>query len=496
MMNHYFFIRQLAFELDQQLRGATIEQLLSSSKDELFFQFKKEDKSHQLRLNWETNLSLLQFLTDTEHLPRQYEKQLFDAWGGVVSSVDAFIGERIIRIRLQNGLSIYLKLFGQTGNALLMQGQKVISVFRRSKQKDYEFDPTMLLLDSPETDFETIWNHLGATHKVFSQSSAVGLLALDYSAKSSWFKAPRFEILKEEIYPKYTECINDTFSQLELSNHFLRIYLPFYLFDREKLRLLSPLKAALEKIEKRLADGYSRLQSLAEKDSFELKGHLLLANAHQLAKGLKEVTLENWNTPPLQVRIKLNPDISIADNATRFYEKGKNQHIEKQKLEEYIHTLHEELQQKEQKITAIESIVNLKELNKYIKKEKATSSIIHPWRVMKFASFEVWIGKNATGNDELLRVVHKDDLWLHARLVTGSHVVIRNAGRKVPQNVLEQVASWAAWYSKSKNESLSPVIYTPRKFVRKPKGAKPGAVLVEKEQVIMVPPMPPMLPNQ
>jgi hypothetical protein len=84
MMNHYFFIRQLAFELDQQLRGATIEQLLSSSKDELFFQFKKEDKSHQLRLNWETNLSLLQFLTDTEHLPRQYEKQLFDAWGGVV----------------------------------------------------------------------------------------------------------------------------------------------------------------------------------------------------------------------------------------------------------------------------------------------------------------------------------------------------------------------------------------------------------------------------
>jgi predicted ribosome quality control (RQC) complex YloA/Tae2 family protein len=75
-------------------------------------------------------------------------------------------------------------------------------------------------------------------------------------------------------------------------------------------------------------------------------------------------------------------------------------------------------------------------------------------------------------------------------------VVIRNAGRKVPQNVLEQAASWAAWYSKSKNESLSPVIYTPRKFVRKPKGAKPGAVLVEKEQVIMVPPMPPMLPNQ
>lgn len=496
MMNHYFFIRQLAFELAGQLQGATIEQLLSSSKDELFFQFKKENRSFQLRLNWETNLSLVQFLADTEHLPRQYEKQLFDAWGGVVSSVDAFIGERIIRIRLQNGLSIYLKLFGQTGNALLMQGQKVISVFRRSRQKDYEFDPTMLLLDSPETDFETIWNHLGATHKVFSQSSAVGLLALDHSAKSSWLKAPRFEILKEEINPKYNQYINDTFSQLELSNHFLRIYLPFYLFDREKLRLLSPLKVEQEKTEKRIKEGCLRLQSIDEKDSFELKGHLLLANAHQLAKGMKEVTLENWNTPPLQIRIKLNPEISIADNATRFYEKGKNQHIEKQKLEEYIHNLQAQLEQVELKITAIEAIGNLKELNKYIKKQKATSPVIQPWRVIKLLSFEVWIGKNAAGNDELLRVVHKDDLWLHARLVTGSHVVIRNAGRKVPQNVLEQAASWAAWYSKSKHESLSSVIYTPRKFVRKPKGAKPGAVLVEKEQVIMVSPLPPTLPNQ
>lgn len=496
MMNHYFFIRQLAFELDEQLRGTTIEQLLSSSKDELFFQFKKDDRSFQLRVNWETNLSLLQFLPDIESLPKQYEKQLFDAWGGTVSSVDAFIGERIIRIRLENDFSIYLKLFGQTGNALLMQAQKVISVFRRSRQKDYEFDPASLLLDAPETDFETILSHLGAAHKVFSQPSAAGFLVLNNAAKSTWFKAPCFEIFNEEINPKYTQFNFTTFSHLALSNQYLRFYLPFYLFDREKLGLLNPLKTEQEKIVKRLNEGYNRLQSIDQKDSFELKGHLLLANAHQLAKGLKEVTLENWSTPPLQIRIKLNPDISIADNATRFYVKGKNQHIEKQKLEEYVNNLQEQMEQVEQKMAAIEAIDNLKELNKYIKKQKATSLVVHPWRVINHAGFEVWIGKNAIGNDELLRVVHKDDLWLHARLVTGSHVVIRSAGRKVPQNVLEQAASWAAWFSKSKHESLSPVIYTPRKFVRKPKGAKPGAVLVEKEQVIMVPPLPLMLPNQ
>jgi len=496
MMNHYFFIRQLAVELKQQLQGATIQQLLSSSKDELFFQFKKADRTFQLRLNWETNLSLLQFLSDTESLPRQYEKQLFDAWGCQVVGVEAFVGERIIRIRLINSFCIYLKLFGQTGNALLMQSQKVISVFRRSRQKDYEFDPAPLQVDTSPLGLKEVLDFLGYKHKVFSHASTAAFLEMDEASKSAWFIRPHFEIKHEEIHPEYTKVNEDTYSYLDLSNQYLRIYLPYYLFDRERLRLLNPLKIEMEKTEKRMAEGYNRLQLIDEKESFELKGHLLLANAHWLAKGLKEVTLENWNTPPQQIRIKLNSEISIADNATRFYAKGKNQYIEKQKLEEYIDVLQVQIQQIEQKIEAIEAITNLKELNKYIKKQKTTAPRIQPWRVIKLLNFEVWIGKNAVGNDELLRNVNKDDLWLHARLVTGSHVVIRSAGRIVPQNILEKAASWAAWYSKSKHESLSPVIYTPRKFVRKPKGAKPGAVLVEKEQVIMVPPMQPMLPNQ
>jgi len=496
MMNHYFFIRQLAFELNQQLQGARIEQLLSSSKDELFFQFKKDGRSFQLRLNWETNLSLLQFLADTESLPRQYEKQLFSAWGSAVHGVDAFVGERIIRLRLSDHLNIYLKLFGPTGNALLMQSDKVLSVFRRSRQKDYEFNPANLLLDAPEKSFDEVCNNLGVAHKAFAHESLLHWMEQPMAGKEAWFTSSHFAIQGENIVPLYTEYKKNLFSNLELSNEFLRTYLPYYLFDREKAKLLSPLKAEKEKVEKRMAEGYNRLQSIEGKDSFELKGHLLLANAHRLGKGLKEITLENWETPPQPIRIKLQPNLSIADNATRFYEKGKNQHIEAQKLEEYLEILQSQQQELDGKIAAIEAIESLKELNKYIKKQKATTTIIQPWRVIRLKEFEVWIGKNASGNDELLRQVHKDDLWLHARLVTGSHVVIRSAGRKVPQNILEQAASWAAWFSKSKHESLSPVIYTPRKFVRKPKGAKPGAVLVEKEQVILVPPLSPMLPNQ
>ena len=100
------------------------------------------------------------------------------------------------------------------------------------------------------------------------------------------------------------------------------------------------------------------------------------------------------------------------------------------------------------------------------------------------------VGKNARYNDELtLKVANKNDLWLHAKDVAGSHVVIRDqAGKKIPREVLEAAAQLAAWYSKRKTDSLCPVIYTPKKYIRKRKGDPPGAVVVEKEDVIMVVP--------
>ncbi|MEQ8810389.1 MAG: hypothetical protein RIE59_15060, partial [Imperialibacter sp.] len=77
----------------------------------------------------------------------------------------------------------------------------------------------------------------------------------------------------------------------------------------------------------------------------------------------------------------------------------------------------------------------------------------------------------------------------HAKDVPGSHVVLKwRAGQNFPKPVIEQAAALAAYYSKRKTDTLCPVIFTPKKWVRKPKGAHPGAVIVEREEVIMVEP--------
>jgi predicted ribosome quality control (RQC) complex YloA/Tae2 family protein len=68
-------------------------------------------------------------------------------------------------------------------------------------------------------------------------------------------------------------------------------------------------------------------------------------------------------------------------------------------------------------------------------------------------------------------------------------VIIKNQpGKKFPSTVIERAAELAAFYSKRKTDSLCPVIVTPKKYVRKLKGMPEGAVIVDKEDVVMVVP--------
>jgi predicted ribosome quality control (RQC) complex YloA/Tae2 family protein len=103
----------------------------------------------------------------------------------------------------------------------------------------------------------------------------------------------------------------------------------------------------------------------------------------------------------------------------------------------------------------------------------------------------LYVGKTAADNDELtLRFAKPNDYWFHARGVPGSHAVLRSPSKdkKPPKNIIEQAAAIAAYFSKARNAKMSPVAYTQKKYIRKPKGAAVGAVILEREEVLMVRP--------
>ena len=98
------------------------------------------------------------------------------------------------------------------------------------------------------------------------------------------------------------------------------------------------------------------------------------------------------------------------------------------------------------------------------------------------------MGKSAAGNDHLtMKLARPDDLWLHAEGMPGSHVIVRNPNALIiPPDVLVKAASLAAFHSKGRNAGKVPVTYTRAGLVKKPKGAKPGLVMLQERKSLMV----------
>ena len=111
-------------------------------------------------------------------------------------------------------------------------------------------------------------------------------------------------------------------------------------------------------------------------------------------------------------------------------------------------------------------------------------------RFISTDGFEILVGKKAKDNDYLtFRVARSLDLWMHAADYPGSHVVIRNANRKViPNQTLLEAAQLAAFYSRGRSQIKAAVHYTQKKFVNKPKRSAPGLVSLASFKTILVEP--------
>jgi predicted ribosome quality control (RQC) complex YloA/Tae2 family protein len=106
----------------------------------------------------------------------------------------------------------------------------------------------------------------------------------------------------------------------------------------------------------------------------------------------------------------------------------------------------------------------------------------------------VLVGRSNEGNDYVSHVLARpEDYWFHVHGASGSHVVLRRGkGANEPsKQTLEEVAAWAAFFSKARTAGKVPVIWTRKKYVRKPRGGKPGLALCEREKMIMVRPVEP-----
>lgn len=207
--------------------------------------------------------------------------------------------------------------------------------------------------------------------------------------------------------------------------------------------------------------------------------------------------LESMNVSSLTSDlIPLRADRSLLDNATAYYHKARNAEIAARTREKRLPALQHQLDTLREQRTKLLEAASLSDLSKPSRpmtddSRATTSAAAGKFRVFQIdADHTLYVGRSAANNDELtMKFARQNDWWMHVRGASGSHAVLRGvSGPKIPKQILEAAAAITAYYSQARNASYVPVVYTQRKFVRKPKGANVGAVTLEREQSVMVRP--------
>ncbi len=515
---NFHFLQYLCPALHETFKGAEIFTCFSQNKDELIIGCLKGDEEIYIRANLLPSISCLAF-------PKEFKRgkkntvSLFPVLiGQKITSIKVISFERAFVCHLESGDQILFKLHGTRSNIIYYQNGETIPsrVFRNEIKDDHllEIESLAKELDLSKEQFFALEGNaskflptLGKIPREYLKKQGY----IDAPLENKWImmegiidmlSSPHFSIIKEgnnhtlSLLPEQNPVF-DTSDPIEAINELFRYLVVIQAFEKEKNHWLKSFEDQKKKTQAYIVKTTEKLLALENEISPAQQADVIMANLHQIPSGAVEVELFNFYSQEHQI-FKLKRNLSPQKVAENLYRKSKNRKIEINQLYQNLADKEALIEKLDILLSALENIRQFRELKSFMKdnqllaKEKEKLEQV-PFKRFEIEGFEVLVGKSAKANDEMLRYFSwKEDLWLHAKDVSGSHVIIKfKSGLSFPKTVLERAAELAAYYSKNKNESIAPVIYTPVKYVRKVKGSAPGAVMVDKEKVIMVTPLGP-----
>ena len=98
------------------------------------------------------------------------------------------------------------------------------------------------------------------------------------------------------------------------------------------------------------------------------------------------------------------------------------------------------------------------------------------------------VGRNNVENDKLTFSSKSNDLWFHAKDFHSSHAILETNGKSVSEKIIKTFSEICAYYSKGREAGKGEIVYTERKFVKKPPRSKLGFVVYENYKSITVEP--------
>ncbi len=543
MLIHYATLTELARRLSGRLENAVVAEVYSQTRNELIVAFAGDEQTPALRISVEPHRNFVYLLQDAKRARRNSIDLFPSVPGRSAVSFTAAVHDRILFLHLSDGMTMAVTLFGSAANVLLLDDSRtIVDAFVHAKDLVGSAFTTKTL-ESPGRFLEgTAGEFLSAVRSTGRATVQEALRSMFPSLgkiliEEALFRAgietgfpsdsvtdEQSETLRRVLKSMYDGLQNPVpriyfrshspvaFSIVPLEhfkdlrceeyediNEAMRVYAAGTArdehFENEYRTLKQKLRAEVAKMERSVGKIRGDLEHADRAAAYERYGTILLAHPDGKKRNEKSIELADPLTGE-PVVIPLEPALTLAKNATRYFEKAKKAKAGRRESQERLGRFEKSLtdfrllEAELAKCSTSEELKEFMQVHGMIENEKAEKQV--PFRIFHVVGgFEVWAGKSSRNNDELtLHYAKPDDLWFHARGSGGSHVILRaGTGNGEPsKEAREQAAAIAAYYSKQKNAKYVPVAMAEKKYVRKPRGAAPGSVIMEREKIIMVKP--------
>ncbi len=262
---------------------------------------------------------------------------------------------------------------------------------------------------------------------------------------------------------------------------------------------------ACTRLTKKLAIQAKELEATYDRERLRQLGDILTANIHKITKGQTVVQVEDFYDEEMKtIDVPLSPLLSPQQNAAKFYKDYTRMKTAEKELTrqmalateelEYLKSVLDELSRADSD-QALEEIKQELQAGGYLRpdagKKRIKTGKLPPLRFKSTDGFPIYVGRNNRQNEELtFKSARKDDIWLHASKVHGSHVIIACAGKPVPDDTVTQAAQLAAHYAETAGGQNIPVDVTPVRQVKKIPNGKPGMVIYHTYRTVIVNPYP------
>ncbi|MEW6411379.1 MAG: NFACT family protein [Candidatus Zixiibacteriota bacterium] len=273
--------------------------------------------------------------------------------------------------------------------------------------------------------------------------------------------------------------------------------------DEEKI-VGGAVKRAIKRLEKKLVNIEKDISEASNYEQYKKLGELLKINFDSVKKGMTAIEVNDIYTDSGEtITIDLDPALSPNENAEAYFKRYRKGREGLELLERRLKITGEELVE----LRDIEAELDRdfdsarsryeQEIASLLPKEASKTEIAPrlPYREFTLSTgLRIFVGRDGADNDRTtFEFARPYELWFHTQQCAGSHVVMKfpNKSFEPSKKEIEETAAIAAYFSKARKDSLVPVLYTPRKYVRKPRKAKPGLVTVEREKSVMVEPAKP-----